>query len=1277
MIVRPTLVGSSASPVNFAATNATANPGGVAVGDLLVVVTSTNDAAGGGAPDTSGWAPVPGTDIVGTGGTRLLAWQKYATEDDVMAASWSWTWSQAHWNLLGVSVWRGARLINLAGFQHNPTDETATLPGLESGPESVLLAWGFNRHDQPRAWSPAGLTELEHQERGNRLDYEDVDEGTTDSYLLTADTDGTGNQDTTAVAMLIEPAPPPPTPRRAGYEFFVDWDNDGGLNLSNFEAGIDGWAGFPLPPVPPDPPDPVQASVRSVASAQSDATSFTVARPAGTVEGDVLVACQTSDVGAASALTTPTGGAAWTQLGTTISGGTGALHTKVWWKVAGDSEPTSYGFTQASGADSVASVTAIRDADTTRTPVIGQFSPFSSGTTIPTPGITPTFDNDVELRWVGAQYTTPPPQTQTKTYDATWSASWYGFGKRSGTRAYQGNNQLGDGTGNQYGKIGFNDAQIRSDLSGATIDRVELRMSNEHSWNNSGLTARFGSHNNADEPAGSSSTSGSFNRSSHSWNKGQTKYVDLPVAIGNELRDNTTKGITTGRTGAGNRSDYGYFRGHNASASQRPRLRITYTTAGSQPVTISGPAGLTQRTNQSSNDFTAGALSTRQLRSTSPTGTLGFTASHPFVRAHGVTIAVASEQPEPDPELPDESPTLTHNTTEAFAGSGSLQVEWSDGEEQYAHRDLTGLIVGRTYELTAHVLIPDGGVPVRVAVQDVATSVPVTAIEEWVPVALEFTATATTHLLQVLPDEPTDGGEQALVDAVQLIGPEEDITHRVLGLRTAVDISYGRDHARSLSAISPGQTGLELDNRSRDYTPDNPNSPLAGMLGPGRPVLIRANWQGERYNLFWGHLDDYTLDPDRNSRSVQVTALDALSLLRGVRLSTTLYSSVRTGEAIGVILDQIGWPADRRDLDPGASVLRWWWGESDDAFDVLSDVVEAEGPNAFAFVSSAGDFVFRDRHHRLQREASLTVQATLRDTGTEPNFSAPVDYDIGFKEIVNSVEVAVEEREPVHQEVVWEEEGLINLAALETRIIRVQADNPFTNAITPVQGARVTDPSYEKVFPAHHDMVVRSGDVAVSLSRTSGQSTEIRLEAGPTAAVIEGMRLRATPVPVVRTVQIRAEDEQSIAAHGRRSYDGDLARVGVHDVASIAQLILGQRSQRLPVMTVTVVGAGHTERLAQILIRDLSDRVHLVDDETFTDHPYFVERIAHNIGDVGHDHRATFGMERVREQHPNVFTFDDPDRGFDDGVFGASGIDNPDTLFTLDQSNLDEGMLGH
>ncbi|WP_304452914.1 carbohydrate binding domain-containing protein [Nocardiopsis sp. YSL2] len=1205
------------------------------------------------------------------------------------------------------------------------------------------------------------------------------------------------------------------------YGFFVDWDNDGG-----FEAGLDGWDGYPDPPVPPEP---TPASIRSVSSAESDSASFSVTKPSGASEGDILVACQTSNLGDASDLGTPTGGATWQQLGSTITGGTDSLHTKVWWKEAGGAEPASYGFTQGSGADGCVSIAAVQGADGAVTPAVAAFDPFADDTSIPTPGITPTNADDVELRWVGAQYTTPPPETLTKTYTATWSASWYDYGKRSGTRLYQGATLLGDGTGYQYGKIGFDHSTIQTDLAGSTIDQVELRMSNEHSWYNSGLTARFGTHANTSEPGGSSSTSGTFNRSSHSWNKGQTKYVDLPTTIGEELRDATTTGITTGRPTAGNRNDYGYFRGYDASSSQRPRLRITYTTAGSQPVTIDGPSGLTRRTDQSSNDFTAGALATRQLDGAETTASLAFDANAEFVRAHGVTIAVASLQPTPDPDL---SPTVSVSAARARSGGQSLLAEWTDDSPgQSARRVLDGLLVGRAYDLSAWVYVPTGSTPVRLGINGFGAGTVSTTHDAWEQLTYSFTAHGASHTAVVRPDldvilestfeddseisnsggdsathwvpggggppvlahstqgsfqgagslfvtwgtatsgefpqiqrdvpgfevgaeyefsawvfvpegaggpgvspfaeggfgtasvttdtwerisrtftassttvnvkiiavddvndgetvfvdqvsimrvdESAASGEEASVDVVQLLGPGEDITDRVLGLRTTVDISYGRDHARSLSAISPGQTGWELDNRSQDYSPDNPNSPLVGQVGPGRPVLIRATWQDKLYDLFRGHLDDYELDPSRESRSVQLTALDTLARLRGAKLSTELYASVRTGEAIGIILDAIGWPADRRDLDPGASTLRWWWGESDDAFDVLSKVVEAEGPAAFAFVSSSGDFVFRDRHHRLQRDASLTSQATIRDTGTEPVFSRPVDYDIGWKDIVNTLQVDVPERAPAREEVVWEDEGIITLAAGEVRTIRVQADDPFVYAHTPVAGSRVTSADAEHIYPVDHDLVVLSGELAVSLSRTSGQSTEIRLEAGTAGATIRGLRLRATPVPVARTVQVLIEDTESIAAYGRRDYEGDLDLAGVHDVADMARLILGQRSDRLPIMTITIVGKGHTARMDQILQRDLSDRVRLVESESFTDHDHYIERIEHDIAEVGHDHRAAFGCERVREQFTNALTFDDDDRGFDEGVFGRAGVDDPDTLFVLDQSNLDEGLLGH
>lgn len=1261
---------AAASAGGFQASVTVDVPAGTTDGDLLLAWLSANDA------DTltppSGWSRRL-IEPVGAG-TSVWLYSRTATDEP---ASYTWEWNADHHHHVIVSAWRGVSRVRGDAVASAEDVTSVDMPSLMAVAGDVLVGFGF--HWGTTAGSepafPAGMDTLITQSTIIAAAQETISaDGATTAHTVSSTELGR----MAAAAVVLEPvAEDSAAARRASYEFFVDWDNDGGLALSHFEAGVDGWYGYPEPPVPPDPPAPVDAAVRATSSAQSASASFSVSTPAGTAEGDVLIAYQTANLGAASALTTPTGGAAWVQLGSTITGGTDQLHTKVWWKVAGASEPTSYGFAQATGSHSVVAIAAIRDADTARTPIIAAFDPLGSDTSIPTPPTTPAFHNDLELRWAGAQYTTPPPQQHTKTYDATWSASWYGFGKRSGSRLYQGDTQLGDGTGYQYGKVGFDDAAIRADLVGATIDKVELRMSNEHSWYNSGLTARFGSHNNASEPTGSTSTDGSFNRSAHSWNKGQTKYVTLPVAIGEELRDNTTKGVTTGRPTAGSRSDYGYFRGYDATSSQKPRLRITYTTASTATISLTGPAKFTQRTNQNAGDATAGALATRQLQSDDDTGTHAFTASETFARAHGVTVNVASVQPEPDPGLPDLSPALSQTTTRARSGTGSLLAEWTDDSpDQSARRTLDRLLVARAYTLTAWVYVPTGSPPARLDVADLGVGVTSTVVDAWEQLTVTFTATATEHTALVHPATAAASGDVVYVDSAQMVSDGEDITSRVLGLRTAVDISLGRDHARSLSAISPGQTGMEVNNISRDYSPDNPASPLAGLLAGGRPVLIRATRQGVVHNLFWGHLDDYQLDPDRNTRAVHLTALDALALLRGAKVSTRLYPSLRTGEAIGVLLDEIGWPADRRDLDAGATTLRWWWGESDDAFDVLATVVEAEGPTAFAFVSANGDFVFRDRHHRLMREASLQAQTTFRDTGAEPVF-AEATYNIGWKDIVNSVEVAVDEREPERRQVVWEDQGVIALTGGEVRTIRVQADAPFLRALTPVPGLRLISGDSVRISPLDADYILQSGQVDVTLSRTSGQSTEIRLQAGTAGAVLHGLRLRACPVTVARTVQIRAEDPESIAEHGRRSYDGDLELAGVHDVADIAQLILGQRAQRLPVMTITVVGAGHSERMRQILTRDLSDRVRVVEEETFTDHDHYIERVDHAIADVGYDHRAVFGLERVREQHVDALVFDDPARGFDDGVFAMSGIDEPDQICVLDESHLDERLLGH
>lgn len=86
-------------------------------------------------------------------------------------------------------------------------------------------------------------------------------------------------------------------------------------------------------------------------------TSANPARPAGTTEGDLLIAFATSDAdGNLAAMTAPAG---WSLLGQS-TGTDGVMPPlKVWRKIATSSETTTYTFPDANGAQSLAAVMAI------------------------------------------------------------------------------------------------------------------------------------------------------------------------------------------------------------------------------------------------------------------------------------------------------------------------------------------------------------------------------------------------------------------------------------------------------------------------------------------------------------------------------------------------------------------------------------------------------------------------------------------------------------------------------------------------------------------------------------------------------------------------------------------------------------------------------------------------------------------------------------------------------------------------------------------------------
>lgn len=633
-------------------------------------------------------------------------------------------------------------------------------------------------------------------------------------------------------------------------------------------------------------------------------------------------------------------------------------------------------------------------------------------------------------------------------------------------------------------------------------------------------------------------------------------------------------------------------------------------------------------------------------------------------------------------------PTISRVDTPVYSGNWAMEVDWpsfnpfqfdvsgrgfsqgrfgpdsADGpdlELSYVFRDVPSFIVGREYTMTMRVYIPSGSPHVIFSVEGEGTATS-TINDVWETLVIAFTATDTQHQLRVTPVEEPENGGIVYVDYVTRVGADENITDRVLASRTPLEFTYGRDQIRSLTSMAPGQLDMEVDNQSRDYSPNNPSSPVAGFLAPGREVFVEATYNDTVYNLFRGYLYDYQIFPEPLQRSVRFTALDMFAKLESVNLSTEVIPSAQTGEILHYILDQIGWPQDARDIDPGATTVRWWHEEDVTALEAVEKIVRSEGLAALAYVNAFNIFVFRDRHHRLIDPRSLVSQNTLHgDEDLEPGISAPFQYDIGWKDVFNTVDVTVEELQPSTQQVVWDDDTEYTLSGGESLTLYAVFNQAVIDAVTPVAGI---------------DYVVLSGTPRVTISRTSGKSIEITVTAIGGPAIFTGLALRANPIVTARSFRIISTDPGSIDQNGIRVYNDDMPWANRNDVQAISEVILGHRSDRLPVITFDI-NNGTDERMLELLERELSDRVHVTEEETFTDDDFYVEKITHSIRSAGLHHVTTYGCEQVRTQVDNVFTFDDPDRGFDDGVFGYSGLSNPDTLFILGDTNLGEGFLGY
>lgn len=494
-------------------------------------------------------------------------------------------------------------------------------------------------------------------------------------------------------------------------------------------------------------------------------------------------------------------------------------------------------------------------------------------------------------------------------------------------------------------------------------------------------------------------------------------------------------------------------------------------------------------------------------------------------------------------------------------------------------------------------------------------------------------------------------------------GVADEVTTDLL-TRTQVEVGFGRDSGRALAPNGRGELNGELDDRAGTYSPENTDLPLAGDIQPGRDMLLTAEWQSTTHGVYRGVLDDFDIFPGRPKQSITFNCLDALAGLTA-EISTELYSGISTGRAIGIVLDAAGWPEDKRDLDDGATTIPWFWLNRASAQTALQQLVDSEGPPGLLTMDADGTVVFRDRNHRLTRAGSTGSQATF-GTGGIPVLTDLI-YGHGVKEIINSISFETPMRAPaIDLSDVWSMQGSRTIQDGATVPVTVTASDPFTGAVAPELDT---------------DYTVVGGNLTVSLTRTSGQTTTILLSSVGGTAVVTDLKLRAYSVGVEATEVVTAEDSTSQSRYGIRTWPQlrEPVWASLPDAEAIADLILAQRAQRIPTVRARVANRSDAA-MTQMLTRDLSDRIRLVVPDADLDSEFYIERIEHTISEGGRVWLTDFYLERVPTVATNWLVLDSSSRGrLNVNTLGGVGLSSPLTVFRLDdplQGLLDVNLLG-
>lgn len=242
---------------------------------------------------------------------------------------------------------------------------------------------------------------------------------------------------------------------------------------------------------------------------------------------------------------------------------------------------------------------------------------------------------------------------------------------------------------------------------------------------------------------------------------------------------------------------------------------------------------------------------------------------------------------------------------------------------------------------------------------------------EFIGLGIGAPGSVTTFILTGLSPTGALSGRGELGWIIEFDWDNDDsFAHDESAYVTALSIERGRKGP--FEPFAAGKCTLTLDNNTRRFDPWYTSSAIYPDVQPRRAVKVRCTYSATTYALFLGRIEDIEPTGHIGTRQVVITAYDGLRDLNAVDVQATLQTSIATDTALGLVLDDAGWPAGSRDLDAGNDTLGYWWTDGGElAAKSCNDLASSEY-GAF-FVSGDGLATFINRQNYATAASAGTL----------------------------------------------------------------------------------------------------------------------------------------------------------------------------------------------------------------------------------------------------------------------------------------------------------------